>query len=149
MVSTVVSAFLGSACGISTSYILGRIGGFFLIRRYGRKVHITPEKIERVHRWMGHSGRWSLTFGYFIPGVRHLTALVAGASGLKYSVFAVFAYSGALFWSLTFISAGYFLEMQWLRQSAAIQKIILILFGSFVLISILSYLVFRKIRKNR
>ena len=47
--------------------------------------------------------------GYFIAGVRHLSAFMAGMSRLRLPVFAVFAYTGALIWSLTFISIGYIL----------------------------------------
>ena len=58
-------------------------------------------------------GRWSLVCGYYIAGVRHVTAMVAGASGLEYPIFAVFAYCGATTWVLTFLSLGYFLGDRW------------------------------------
>lgn len=43
-----------------------------------------------------------LIVGYFLPGVRHITAYLAGMSAMKYGKFAAFAYTGALLWSLTF-----------------------------------------------
>lgn len=48
-----------------------------------------------------------LIIGYFIPGVRHLTAYLAGISRIDFQKFMIFAYSGALLWSITFISLGY------------------------------------------
>jgi membrane protein DedA with SNARE-associated domain len=54
-----------------------------------------------------------LTIGYFVPGVRHVIAIVAGSSGLEYRTFALFAYAGALFWTGIFITAGYYLGEQW------------------------------------
>lgn len=36
---------------------------------------------------------------------------------MRYSRFACFAYLGALVWTLTFISLGYFLGEQWTRAS--------------------------------
>ena len=110
---TLLFAFLGSSTGISISYGLGRSLGLFLIHKYGRYVLITPEKLELVHRWFLRRGRWSLPIGYFVPGVRHLTAYVAGASRLELPVFAAFAYSGALVWSTTFILLGYSLGDKW------------------------------------
>ena len=53
-------------------------------------------------------GRWSLFFGYYIAGVRHFTAMVAGASNLEYPRFAVFAYCGAFTWVSCFLLLGYF-----------------------------------------
>ena len=110
---TFASGVAGSVCGISLSYIVGRTVGYRLIHRYGRYLHISRKDIDRVHRWFQHMGEWLLTFGYFIPGVRHLTALVAGMSELEYPVFARFAYSGAVIWVATFLAIGYFVGDKW------------------------------------
>jgi membrane protein DedA with SNARE-associated domain len=110
---TFLVAVLGSLTGISLSYWIGRAGGYRLIHRYGPRFHLTDERLQKVNRWFDRIGKWTLTVGYFIPGVRHFTALVAGASNLRYPVFAVFAYSGGLIWSLTFITLGYTLGETW------------------------------------
>jgi membrane protein DedA with SNARE-associated domain len=110
---TLATAFLGSACGISVSYALGYTTGYYLIRKHGSKLHITQESVDRVHRWFTHLGSWTLTFGYYVPGVRHLTAMVAGASKLEYPRFALFAYAGALVWSASFILTGYLVGERW------------------------------------
>ena len=113
LLPTCVVGFLGSVCGITVSYTLGRTLGFRLVRRFGHILHVSVENLERMRDWFARSGKWLLTVGYFIPGVRHLTAIVAGASRLEMPVFALFAYMGALLWSLTFISIGYFFGEQW------------------------------------
>src|SRR5689334_20605781 len=98
--TTLLTAFAGSSCVIPISYILGRAYGLRLVRRYGRYVHFVEDKLAKVHNWFERIGRWSLTVGYYIPGVRHFTAYVAGASALEAHEFALFAYSGAFIWSL-------------------------------------------------
>jgi membrane protein DedA with SNARE-associated domain len=110
---TIVSALLGSACGITLSYILGRTLGLYVIHRYGAYFHITQKRMDRVHDWFGRIGTWSLLVGYFIPGVRHLTAIVAGTSGLPVWTFGTFAYAGAAIWVGTFVSIGYFFGDKW------------------------------------
>jgi membrane protein DedA with SNARE-associated domain len=40
-------------------------------------------------------------------------AIVAGSSGLEYRTFALFAYTGAFFWTAIFITAGYYLGERW------------------------------------
>jgi membrane protein DedA with SNARE-associated domain len=107
------AAFAGSACGITVSYSLGRIFGLKLIHRYGRYVRIREDHVEKAHAWFRKAGHWSLTFGYFIPGVRHLTAYAAGMSALEAPQFALFAYLGACLWVSAFLSLGYFLGDRW------------------------------------
>ena len=85
---TFLAGFAGSVCGISLSYTIGRTLGHGFVRRYGRYVRITQVRIERVHGWFLRTGEWLLTIGYFIPGVRHLAAFVAGMSNLEYPRFA-------------------------------------------------------------
>jgi len=123
---TVAAAYAGSVCGITVSYTIGRTGGLYLVHKYGPYFHFTPERLNRVHEWFEKMGRWALFFGYFMPGVRHFTALVAGSSELEPHVFALFAYSGGLLWVLTFVSLGYFLGDQWSRISAEVHGVLLV-----------------------
>ncbi|MFI5143295.1 MAG: DedA family protein [Thermoanaerobaculales bacterium] len=117
---TMVAAALGSACGISVSYGVGRSLGLWLTKRFRRWLLVTPERIDQVEAWFERVGHWSLFWGYFLPGVRHLTALVAGAAKLRYGDFALFAYGGAVLWSFSFISLGVLAGRGWSRISAEI-----------------------------
>ena len=106
---TILCAIAGSVCGISLSYLFGRSTGMKLIHRYGKRFHITKKRLDLVHKWYNKIGKWALMAGYFIPIVRHLTGYVAGTLNLSFKEFAIFAYTGAVIWSLTFLSLGYFL----------------------------------------
>lgn len=110
---TIVAAFLGSMCGITTSYVLGRTAGHFLILRYGKWVGIGQEHIDKAHAWFERFGKWTLFIGYFIPGIRHFTGFTAGTTSLDFREFALFAYSGAIIWVTTFLSIGYFFGNYW------------------------------------
>jgi len=110
---TMAAAFLGSVCGITISYGLGRTVGNYLVTKFGPAVQITGDKVTRVQTWFERVGKWGLLFGYLLPGVRHLIAFGAGTSKLPPSVFASFAYTGGFIWSVTVISAGYYLGSQW------------------------------------
>lgn len=105
---TLLAAYAGSICGITVSYILGRTAGHFLVHKYGGWFGLTEERLMRVHAWFEKFGKWTLTFGYFIPGIRHFTGLASGMAELEYNKFALFAYSGAILWVTTFLSIGYF-----------------------------------------
>jgi membrane protein DedA with SNARE-associated domain len=116
------SAFFGSVCGITFSYVLGRTFGIALIHRYGKYLWIREEHVNKAHEWFERVGHWGLTFGYFIPGVRHFTAYAAGISDLEPHHFAAYAYSGAFLWATTFITLGYVLGERWEAVSKDIHR---------------------------
>ena len=122
LVPTLASGFLGSAFGVTLSYALGRTLGHYLLERYGRYVHLTPGRLDRAHAWFERLGKWALTFGYFVPGLRHLTAYAAGATRLEPREFAAFAYPGALAWSSLFVVLGDTLCERWPQIVAQIQQ---------------------------
>lgn len=111
--ATIIFAYLGSVCGITMSYLLGRSAGQFLLTKYGRWFGINAAHIQRAHYWFERFGKWLLFIGYFIPGVRHFTGFSAGMTKLEYKYFALFAYLGALVWVSLFLSLGYFLGHCW------------------------------------
>jgi len=112
-VATLIACFLGSSCGISVSYLLGRLLGRRVVSHYGRYFGITPDRLDKAHDWFRRIGYWTLTVGYFVPGVRHLTAIAAGLSELEAPTFMAFAYSGAFVWVSSFLLLGYFFGENW------------------------------------
>jgi len=115
-VPAALCACAGSLCGITVSYYLGRRGVAFALRRLaGPHLQKAKDAFERY-------GRWTLFFGYFLAGVRHFTALIAGTTELPYDEFAIFAYPGGVIWVLTFLSIGYFVGDQWPRLEGLIHR---------------------------
>jgi membrane protein DedA with SNARE-associated domain len=112
-IPTLMAAYLGSMCGITLSYMLGKTAGHFIIKRFGKWIGINEARLKKAHDWYEYLGKWTLTFGYFIPGVRHLTGVLAGMTELTYTSFALFAYSGAFLWATVFLSMGYFFGPYW------------------------------------
>ena len=110
-------ALAGSWSGISVSYTIGRTLGVEVVHRYGRYIHLTEERLDKVHQWFAKICHWALFVGYYIIGVRHLTAIVAGMSKLEFRSFMLYAWSGGALWCASFITIGYFLGENW-RQIA-------------------------------
>jgi membrane protein DedA with SNARE-associated domain len=139
------SAFFGGVCGITVSYGLGRAFGLYLPQRWRNFLRLTPERIERTQDWFRSGGEWILVVGYFIPGVRHLTAYAAGASCLGYTPFAIFAYLGAFIWTTTFIGFGYFLGEGWNNGAPRFERNVAIL----MVVAVLALLIFLRWRKKK
>lgn len=141
LVPTIATAFCGSMCGITLSYGVGRTLGFALLHRYGHLIHLPADKVEQMRPWFERWGKWGLLVGYFLPGVRHLTAYIAGTSRLSLAVFALFAYTGAFVWSMTFIAVGYMLGEKWQPFSAALHRHLLLASGIVMILGVVYMLV--------
>jgi len=104
---TLLAAVLGSICGITLSYIIGRCSGSYLA-----KTGFAAKRLENARNYFERFGSWTLVFGYFVPGIRNLIGFTSGMMQLKPRAFAPFAYSGAVVSSLTCVALGYFLGSQ-------------------------------------
>jgi membrane protein DedA with SNARE-associated domain len=110
---TIAVAFAGSLCGITLSYLLGKTGAIYALERFGPvRRYVTPH-LPKAREWFTRYGKWTLPVGYFVAGIRHFTALVAGMTGLSFRVFALYAWPGGLVWVTVFVLLGYFLGSQW------------------------------------
>jgi membrane protein DedA with SNARE-associated domain len=113
--AVLAAGYAGSLFGITLSYLVGRNGLAYLIERIPFMRKHSGRYLERVNQWFERYGRWTLFFGYFVIGVRHFTAVVAGTSKMDLKHFALYAYTGGLIWVVCFVSLGYFLGDQWER----------------------------------
>ncbi len=98
---------------MSLSFTIGRRLGRPFLERYGPYVHLTPKHLKQVEEWFQRFGKWAVSFGYFIPGVRHLTAYSAGISRWPFPVFSLYAFTGGLIWVLIYITVGILLGDHW------------------------------------
>lgn len=108
--ATMLAAIGGCMAGITVSYTLGRTLGCAAVRRITRG---HESAWTRAQAWFHRFGGWLLTFGYFVPGVRHVTAIAAGTAPLDYATFSAWAYPGAVLWATTFVALGYYAGDRW------------------------------------
>lgn len=109
------AAFGGSCVGITVSYRIGRVADrWFSPGESGWRKRVS-DRMDQASGWFRVHGAAALVAGYFVPGVRHLIAVVAGTSGLPYRTFALHAYTGALLWTVTFVGVGWFAGDEWDR----------------------------------
>ena len=134
---TVIVAFAGTLCGITIGYILGRRFGYPFIERYSDKMRVNYDHVRKSEEFYRKYGKFALFVGYFIPGVRHLTAIFAGVSLMPYRTFACFSYLGGLLWTITFVSFGFVMGEKWRKVSIYSERYII----PVVLVSILILLI--------
>lgn len=99
---------LGTLVGITGSYLMGRYLGYYAVQELCKRLRISADKLIKARQHFNRIGQWCLAFGYFVPGLRHFTGLLAGTTRLSYLRFALFAYIPGLFWSQLFFFLGFF-----------------------------------------
>ncbi len=89
------AAILGDTIG----YWLGRRGGRRLLLRDGLGATHRRAAVVRADRWFARNGTATVVVGRFIPGVRVVAAVMAGATRMPYGRFAAANAAGALGWA--------------------------------------------------
>jgi len=136
---TLFVAVLGSICGITLSYLLGRSSGSYLA-----KARFAAGRLDSARNWFERFGGWALVFGYFIPGIRNLIGFTSGTMRLRLRFFAPYAYSGAIISSLTCVGAGYFLGSRASLAMASVGRL-----GLLAMAPVAIFFILRAIRKGR
>jgi membrane protein DedA with SNARE-associated domain len=142
--STIAVGVAGSLCGITVSYVLGRTGAIYALERFEPLRRWVSRHLPQVERWYRRYGKWTLSFGYFIAGVRHFTALAAGMSKLKVRTFMLYAYPGGLVWVVCFVAIGYYLGAEWEKLARRFNRGALIVAGIIAGIAIAGWYLRRK-----
>ncbi|MFB6465622.1 DedA family protein [Cytobacillus sp. Hz8] len=139
-----ICACIGAFIGITVSYLLGIWLGAPFLQKYGSKIGIDHKKINSAHKLFEKFGPFILIIGYFIPGVRYISAYLAGISKLAYRKFAFYAYSGGFIWIFFFITIGRELGKKWTSIRDFSHHFGLIASLIIIILAIVSYFFMKK-----
>ncbi|AGK55666.1 DedA family protein [Bacillus sp. 1NLA3E] len=138
----ILTTVTASMIAVSTTYWIGRKGGYKLVEKYGRYIHFGPEKYSKTAAWMGRSGSKLLVFSYFVPGVRQFAGYISGISRIPYRKFIIPSFCGSLLWGTSFVTLGKVLGPQWEGFHRAASKYLVFIILAFVVL-IVAYLAYR------
>ena len=105
--SQAIVATAAAVSGDTIGYIVGRNVGLSVLIRYGKYVHITETRLRIGEYLFEQHGGKVVFFGRFVAFLRVLAALLAGASKMRWSRFAIANVAGALCWATLFATAAY------------------------------------------
>jgi membrane protein DedA with SNARE-associated domain len=80
--AAVIALEIVAVAGTCLLYFASRGPGHALVERVGPRVGLTPERVDRVRRLIATRGRPMLLVGRGTPGLRTITAVAAGTSGI-------------------------------------------------------------------
>ena len=121
--------------GDVTSYVIGgRLGREFLVK-HGRRVKITPDRLEKVEDFFQRRGGLTILVGRFLGLVRPIAPFLAGSTKMPFRRFIAFDIVAAGLWSTTFVLLGYVFWHSF-DQVTAIAKKGALAFGGAVLLGV-------------
>ncbi|HST75342.1 MAG TPA: DedA family protein [Acetobacteraceae bacterium] len=103
----VAAAALGAIIGDNIGYLIGRVVGLRLLRRYGSYVLLPPERLEVGRRLFAKHGGKVVLFGRFVAILRTLAALLAGANGMSWPRFLLANAVGGIAWACLYGFGAY------------------------------------------
>lgn len=108
-----ISAVLGVCSGMTASYFIGKKLGAPFFKKHGSKIHLGPEKMDKISKILDKFGMVLIFFICFIPGLKHIIGYFSGMSEFKYKKYAISAYTGAIVWAGIFLTIGDVLGENW------------------------------------
>jgi membrane protein DedA with SNARE-associated domain len=137
---------LGSVVGSWLGYLMGRHGVLPLVERYGKYVLVHPHHLHWAERLFARRGMIAVFLCRFIPGVRHVSSVPAGAARMRPGPFVLASFAGATMWNTFLLWVGWkFGENQ---EAIAALKSHMDVVGAVLLALIAAYLIW-EIRSAR
>jgi membrane protein DedA with SNARE-associated domain len=101
-----VALMLASAAGGSVLYFIVRRGGRPLVERFGRYVHLGPERLARAEALLERGGWGGIALGRAIPGVRYATVIVCGLLKVPFPRYITAHIAGSSVYIAVFLAVG-------------------------------------------
>jgi membrane protein DedA with SNARE-associated domain len=102
-----VVAIIAAVVGDNIGFLIGHFGGERLVRRYGRYVFITPEKLDNAKEFFNRRGGLVVIIARFIDGLRQLNGIIAGTVEMRWRSFLTYNIIGASLWVVFWVTIGY------------------------------------------
>ncbi len=118
-----LSAWGGAVAGDNIGYVIGRTLGRTLLRRYGGKVGIKPESLQKVEAIFARYGAVAVGAARFFNILRQLNGVVAGALEMHWLKFLVFNALGGAVWVAAWTTAGFYLGKNDTKIEGLVQKL--------------------------
>ena len=120
-----IAAILGGQAG----YFIGRFIGVEMFKPNAR--FLKQKYLDEAHAFFEERGPFAIVIARFVPIVRTLAPISAGAAKMRYGVFTLYNVIGALVWGIGLTLLGYFLG-----QFEIIQKLLEPIFILIVVLSV-------------
>lgn len=129
-----MGAFVAAVAGNQVGYMIGKRTGHRLVARKNGK-YVNTENLEKVSRLLEKHGFWAVLVARWIPWVRTLCPMVAGAAGMDHRRYTIASTLGALIWAPVLLLVGFYFgqvldKVSWLLPTVMTLMIVSIVLGT-------------------
>lgn len=148
LVLVIITSTLGAYLGALILYWLGaKLGLDRAISWLSKLPLVDKEDFEKAASWFSRHGKSAIFFGRFIPGVRSLISLPAGAERMHLLTFSIFTIAGSALWNGLLIGLGAALGTQYELIEKYSDYLNYAVYAAIV--AVVGWLVIRRIRRRR
>ena len=113
LVLTALAGAIGCNIGSTVAYWVGARGGRRWLERWGPRVLIHRQDLERADRFFARFGPIAVLIARVLPVVRTFIALPAGIVRMRQWPFQVYTFVGSFAWCYALAAIGYQLGAKW------------------------------------
>jgi membrane protein DedA with SNARE-associated domain len=124
---------VGSIIGSLLSYYMGYFGGRPVVMKFGKYLLLNPHDLDVTERFFNKYGAKTIFIARFVPVIRHLISIPAGAGKMGLFKFCVYTTVGACMWNCFLTYCGLRLKQHWedvRKYSEAIDVLVIVLLGA-------------------
>jgi len=138
---------VGNVLGSVIMYQLGSRGGRPVIKKYGKYLHFTEEKFNKVDDWFKKYGDKVVFISQLLPVIRTFISLPAGILKTNYPKFLFYTFTGAFIWCTALAYVSFLLGPEWEKLTEYIHQFEIVI--AFAFAAAVAYFVIRKVYKRR
>jgi membrane protein DedA with SNARE-associated domain len=118
-----LSAWAGAVIGDNIGYVIGRLFGRKLLRRYGKIAGLTLDRLQQVEAIFSRYGPATVGFARFFAVLRQLNGVIAGTLAMDWWQFLAFNALGGALWVAMWTGAGFYLGTHETDVAAFVHKL--------------------------
>ena len=135
----IVASSAGAIVGDNIGYVIGRTGGYRLVKRYGRYIRLEEDRLRLGQYLFDKHGSKVVFFGRFVSVLRIFAAFLAGVNQMHWRRFLIFNAAGGIVWSTIYGVAAFLLGKQLLQLSGPVDFTLAVV-GVAVIIVVIVFL---------
>ncbi|RJO62003.1 MAG: DedA family protein [Dehalococcoidia bacterium] len=149
----IVSVFSGSLCGSAVAYCAGRFLGPRFVNRFGKYLHLTPEKLDELKSKIGNRATPAIMLGRFVPTMMATLSVAAGMMRIPMAKYSAGVALAVLLWESLFVSIGALTgkalsEVRILDIKEILPALLVAMLGAFLIRATVVYLIHWRRKKK-
>ncbi|OLE39041.1 MAG: hypothetical protein AUG48_00055 [Actinobacteria bacterium 13_1_20CM_3_68_9] len=135
----IVASSAGAILGDNIGYVIGRTGGYRLLKRYGRYIRLEENRLRLGQYLFQRHGSKVVFFGRFVSVLRIFAAFLAGVNRMHWRRFLIFNALGGVIWSTVYGVAAYLFGQQLVRLSGEVDLVLAVV-GIAIIVAAIIFL---------